>query len=57
MKVSISAVGVRNKVAKIVHCEEPRCDCTINESQGNCSGIVTCPKEGTDAEIESGGAQ
>jgi hypothetical protein len=35
----------------------PRCDCTINESSGNCSCIITCPKEGTDAEIESGGAQ
>jgi hypothetical protein len=34
----------------------PRCDCTINESSGNCSCIITCPKEGTDAEIESGGA-
>ena len=33
----------------------PRCDCTINESQGNCSCIVTCPKEGNDAEAESGG--
>lgn len=35
----------------------PRCDCTINESSGNCSCIITCPKEGSDAEIESGGAQ
>lgn len=35
----------------------PVCDCTINESQGNCSCIIQCPKEGgTDAEVESGGA-
>lgn len=34
----------------------PRCDCTINESSGNCSCIITCPKEGNDAEAESGGA-
>lgn len=23
----------------------PRCDCTINESQGTCSCIIQCPKE------------
>lgn len=34
----------------------PRCDCTINESQGNCSCIIACPKEGSEFEIESGGA-
>lgn len=34
----------------------PRCDCTINESSGNCSCIIACPKEGTDLEIEGGGA-
>lgn len=35
----------------------PRCDCTPVEHQGNCGCIVQCPKEGADAEIESGGAQ
>ena len=34
----------------------PRCDCTADAPQGNCACIITCPKEGTDAEIESGGA-
>ncbi len=23
----------------------PRCDCTVNESQGTCSCIIQCPKE------------
>jgi len=36
----------------------PRCDCTINESSGNCSCIVTCPPGGgnSEFEIEQGGA-
>lgn len=29
----------------------PRCDCTINETSGNCACIIECPKGG-DAEIE-----
>jgi hypothetical protein len=35
----------------------PRCDCTSDAPQGNCSCIITCPKEGIEAETESSGAQ
>lgn len=36
----------------------PRCDCTINESSGNCACIVTCPPGGgnSESDTEQGGS-